>query len=189
MTLPELREAAHLALEVAARPDEVGDAGALHVDRVDLDQRVDEVEPERAARLLGLEARRELVGDDVRVDVVHDVERDADHALVLADRADRRQADAVRSERELEARLADHVVRRRRQRRPRRAAEDEARVAALEQEREVRAAALADPARRVIGPEPSPCSSRNASTRSSGTSVASPGGYWPPSTISVWPVT
>ena len=81
------------------------------------------------------------------LEVVHDVERDADHALVLADGADRRQPDAVRCERELEARLPHHVVRGRRQRRPRRAAEDEAGVVALEQEREVRAAALADPAR------------------------------------------
>ena len=81
------------------------------------------------------------------VEEVHDVERDADHALVLADGADRRQPDPVRRERELQARLADHVVCRGRQRRPRRPAEDEAAVVALEQEREVGAAALADPGR------------------------------------------
>ena len=45
--LPELREAAHLALEVAAGPGEGDEAGSAHVGGVDLDERVDEVEPER----------------------------------------------------------------------------------------------------------------------------------------------
>jgi hypothetical protein len=42
--LPQLREPAHLPLEVAARADELGDGGRAHVRRVDLDQRVDELE-------------------------------------------------------------------------------------------------------------------------------------------------
>ena len=53
----------------------------------------------------------------------------------------------MRHERELEPRLAHHVVRGRRQRRSRRAAQHEPVGAALEQEGEVRAAAVADPAR------------------------------------------
>ena len=113
---------------------------------MDLDERIDEVEPEPPPGLLGLEAGGQLVGDDVALEVVHDVERDADHALVLADGANHRQPDAVRRQGELEPRLAHHVVGRRRERRPRRPAQDEASVVPLEQKREVRAATLADAA-------------------------------------------
>ena len=48
---PELVPAAHLALEVAARSLERLEVGRIDVDGVDVHQVVDEVEPERAARL------------------------------------------------------------------------------------------------------------------------------------------
>ena len=44
--LPELREAPHLALEVAPRPCERRQLRPRHVGGVDLDQRVDQVEAE-----------------------------------------------------------------------------------------------------------------------------------------------
>ena len=46
--IPELGEAAHLALEVAAGARERRELGPCDVGGVDLDERVDEVEPERA---------------------------------------------------------------------------------------------------------------------------------------------
>ena len=79
------------------------------------------------------------------VEEAHHVERDAQHAVVLADREDRRQANPVGRERELEPRLAHHVVRRGRQRRPRRPAKHVPLVPSLDEEREVRAAAVPDP--------------------------------------------
>ena len=83
------------------------------------------------------------------VEEAHHVERDAEHGLVLADGDDLREAvEPGDADRVLQPRLAHHVVRRGRQRRPRRPAQDEALVAALEQEREVRAAAVADARRR-----------------------------------------
>jgi hypothetical protein len=90
---------------------------------VDLDERVDQLVPETPPRVLRLQPRRELVGDDPPVDPLHDVERDAEHGLVVAHRDDRRQArEPAGAERELQPRLAHHVVRRRRQRRSRGAA-------------------------------------------------------------------
>jgi hypothetical protein len=80
---------------------------------VDLDERVDEVRREIAASRLGLEPRYELVRHDLAVEVRHDVERHAEHGLVLRDRDDRRQArEPGLAQRQLELRLAHHVVRR-----------------------------------------------------------------------------
>ena len=147
--LPELREALHLPLEVAARPSERGELGSGDVGRVDLGERVDEVEPEPAARS-GVSRARAAARSVTTwpVEEAHHVEVHAEDALVVADGDDLRQADALRHECELQPRLAHHVVRRRRQRRARRAAEHEPLGAALEQEGEVRAAADADPASR-----------------------------------------
>ena len=93
----------------------------------------------------------------------------------------------MRSERELESRLADHVVRRGRERRPRRAAEDEALAATLEQEGEVRAAALADPGDGGrAGAEPVLVQERLDPVERDEVAHQAD---WPPSTISVWPVT
>ena len=82
------------------------------------------------------------------LEIGHDVERDAEDALVLRDRDDRRKAgEPGLSQRELEPRLAHHIVRRRRQRWARRASQHEPVGSALEQEREVRAAPFTDPPR------------------------------------------
>src|SRR5207253_10123532 len=96
---------------------------------------------------LVLQPGRQSIRDHVPVEVVHDVERNAEDALVVAEGDDRRQANAVRREGELEPRLSDHVMRRGWQRRPWRPAKNEGAVVALEQEREVRPSALADPPR------------------------------------------
>ena len=53
--LPELPEAADLALAVAPRTRERGQPGARHVGRVDLDERVHEIVPERSPLGLPLE--------------------------------------------------------------------------------------------------------------------------------------
>ena len=144
--LPEVREAANLAFEVAAGSPERGERGGRHIGGVDLGERVDEVEPERVSRVRCFEPWWELLGDHVPVEVAHDVERDADHALVVADRDDVGEArEPGGADRLLEPSLAHHVVSRGRQRRPRRAAEHEALAAALDQEGEVRPTAVPDP--------------------------------------------
>ena len=90
------------------------------------------------------------------VEVAHDVERHADHALVVADGDDVGEPrEAGGADRLLEPRLAHHVVRGGRQRRPRRPPEHEALAAALDQEGEVRSAAVPDPGR-GDGPAPEP---------------------------------
>jgi hypothetical protein len=158
---------------------------------VDLDQRVHKVQPERVPPVLALQSGRKVAGDDRPFEEIHHVEGDADHALVLADGADRRQPDPVRRERELEARLPDHVVCRGRKRGPRRAAEDEAVVAALEQEGEVRPAALADPTRpdrpgaeTVLVEE-----HLDVLEDEEGRLLLGHQADWPPSTTTTWPVT
>ncbi len=146
--LPELVEASDLTLVVTPGPRERREAGCRHVGGVDLDERVDEVVAEKASRRLAFEPRRQLVRRYVAVEVVHDVERDAEDALVLADRDDRRQArEAGLTQRELEPSLPNHIVRGRWQRWTRRTPKDEAALVALEQKREVRAAPFSDAAR------------------------------------------
>ncbi len=115
---------------------------------MDLHEGVDEVEPEGFARLLGLEAGRQLVRDHVPVEEAHHVEGHAEHAFVLADREDVGQPRKARgADRVLQSRFADHVVRRRREGRAWGTTQHEPLVAALDQEAEVRAAAVADPGR------------------------------------------
>ena len=144
--LPELREAPHLALVVAPRSPERGQAGRRDVGRVNLDERVDEVLAERPLGGLALEPGRRVVRRDEAVEVRHHVERDAEQALVLTDGDDRRQpAEARFAQSELQPRLSHDVVGRRWQRRARRAPQHERACLALEQKREVGAAALTDP--------------------------------------------
>jgi len=151
--LPELREALHLPFEVAARSRERPELRSLR--GVDLDERVDEVHAEREPRSFRLEAAREFVRDHVAFEEAHDVERDADHGLVVADGDDLREPrEARRADCVLDAGLAHHVVG------PRGAVgtwgppEHKPVAAALDQEGEVRSAAVADPARRDrAGPE------------------------------------
>ena len=125
--LPELREAPDLPLVVAPGASECDQGRRLDVGGVDLDERVDEIEAERASRSLRLEAGGRVVRRHEPVQIRHDVERDAEQALVLAHRGDRRQPrEPGVAQRELEPRLAHDVVRGRRQRRTRGPAEDEA---------------------------------------------------------------
>ena len=106
---------------------------------MDLDERLDEVlDRGTPLVLVRLEERRQRVGDDVAVEVLHHVERLPERVL-LAQRDDARDADTELRERELQARLAKHVVRGGRERRPRWAPEDEPHVVPLHEEGDVRA--------------------------------------------------
>jgi hypothetical protein len=146
--LPELSESPHLALQIAAGPREGCELVTRHVGGVNLDQRVDEIETEPPPRLGTLEPRRKLARDHVPVEKPHHVERHAEHVHVFADGDDLRQSpEARRADRGLQTCLADHVVRGRWQRRTRRPAQHEPVAAALDEEGEVRAAAVADPRR------------------------------------------
>src|SRR6185436_8596731 len=92
---------------------------------------------------------------------------------------------------QLEASLPDHVVGRRRQRRPGRAAEDEPVVAALEQEREVRPSPFADPARRD-GPRAQAVlveERLDVLEDEERRLLVGHQALWPPSTTTTWPVT
>ena len=116
--LPELRESPHLSLEVAARPRKGRELGQRDVGSVDLGERVDEVEAESVSRAELLEAGRKRLRDDVPVEVAHDVERHAEHGLVVADGDDLGQAlEPGGADRILQAGLPDHVVGRGRERR------------------------------------------------------------------------
>ena len=77
--LPEAEEAAQLALEVAGRLAEALEAGGLPVDGVDLDERVDELLAHAPAVLDAVELGRDLGRDDEALDLLHHVERRADH--------------------------------------------------------------------------------------------------------------
>ncbi len=159
--LPEARPAPHLALVEAARADERGERRSGDVGGVDLDQRLDEVLDRGATLVLvRLEQRRQDVGDDVAVEVLHHVERLAEGVL-LAERDDPRHAHAEPGERQLQAGLAEHVVRRGRQRRPRRATEHEPRPVPLDEEGDVRAAGP-DPAHRGRARRRAPARRRSA---------------------------
>ena len=139
VVLPERAEAADLALEVAVGAAEVGQARARDVHRVQLHQRVDEVATSPPARIAATQRRRQLVCHDVTAQLLHEVERHAEHLVAGADGEHARHARAALQRRQ-DARLAQHVVCRGRQRWARRPAQHHARALALEQERRVRVA-------------------------------------------------
>ena len=62
------------------------------VDPVDLHERVDQLVADRRALLGRVDRRRDVRDDHVALDLLHHVERAADHLLVLADREHRRHA-------------------------------------------------------------------------------------------------
>src|SRR3954469_5020939 len=136
--LPQARPAAELALEVAGRLAEPVEPARRVVDGVEVDEAVDELEAEPAALVGRVDRLRDPVGDDRANDLLHDVERRADDAVVLADGEDLRHAHAAAAQADLDVRLAHHVVRGRRQRGRRRPAQDDARALALDEIREVR---------------------------------------------------
>jgi predicted ATPase/DNA-binding SARP family transcriptional activator len=142
--LPEPRPPAQLALEVAGRLAQGLEAARAPVDGVQLGQRVHELEAEAAALGRRVEVRRQRLADDRPDDLLHDVERRADHAVVLAHREDPWNAHAAPRQAGLDARLADHVVRGGRQRGRGRAAHDDAGPVALDEVGQVRGA-VADP--------------------------------------------
>jgi hypothetical protein len=135
--LPQAAEAAHLALEVAARLAEALEA-RLPVDGVDLGERVDELFADVPALGRRVERRGHAGRDDVAVHALHHVERCADDGLVVADREHFGYARGRAADRVQEPRLAQDVVGARRQGRPGRTADDEVAVAAAHEVRDVR---------------------------------------------------
>ena len=138
VVLPQAAEAAQLALEVAGRLAVALETAGAPIHRVHLGERVHQLLGEPAALLLAVELLRDLARDHGPVHLLHHVEGDAQHRLVVAGGQHARHAHRRALERAQQARLAQHVVGRRRQRRARRAAQHDARVAARDQEREVR---------------------------------------------------
>jgi hypothetical protein len=76
-------EAFQLALQIAVEAPEIAETCRLEVHFVQPHQGVDEFLADSVGRVLA-EPWREGVTQDVSLDVGHDVERRADHALVLA---------------------------------------------------------------------------------------------------------
>ena len=144
--VPELGEAPNLAFQIAARPQEWRQGRLVDIRFMDLDQGVDQVFGHTAPGQVILdEAGRQFVGDDGALDVVRDVKRHPEKAFVLANGANARHPDTQRRQRQLETRLANDVVRRRRQWWTGRPAQYVAFPVAFEQEREVRPSAVTDP--------------------------------------------
>ena len=93
VVLPQAAEAPQLALEVAGRLAVALQPARLPVDRVDLDQRVDELLAEPRRRSSSRRARRAARSTITSPrDALHHVERRADHRLVVAGGEHRRRA-------------------------------------------------------------------------------------------------
>ena len=141
--LPQPREAPDLALEIPLGPAEVAEAAALEVDAVQRRERGDHPLRHRGAVRGVAQAGRSRRGHRHAVEELHDVERHAEQRLVLAGGEHARDRHAGALQPAQHARLAQHVVGRRRQRRARRATEHDARALAAHAVGDVRVA-LAD---------------------------------------------
>ncbi len=128
VVLPQSGEAPQLALEVALRLAEALEPGGAPVGGVHLDQGVDQLVGDATALLRRGELAGQGVGHDHPLDLLHDVEGGADDGLVVTDRQHRGDAHATAVERRDDPRLAQDVVRGRRQRGSRRPAQDDLRA-------------------------------------------------------------
>ena len=144
--VPEPFEAAQLAFQVAGRLAEALQAHGLPVDGVDLDERVDQLLGDAPAFRRRIQVGGDLGDDRLARHALHHVERRADHGLVVAHREHVGHPGRGVAQRSQQPRLAQNVVRARRNRRPRRPAQHQLAAAALEQVGDVRVA-LADRAR------------------------------------------
>ncbi len=144
--LPQAPEAPQLALQVAGGPAEALEAHRPPVDRVDLDERVDQLLGDPSALLGRVQRGGNARDDHLALDPLHHVERAADRGGVLAHREHLRHARRGVLQRPQQARLAQHVVSAGWQRRTGRAAQDHLGSPALDQVGHVRVA-LADRAR------------------------------------------
>ena len=142
---------AQLPGQVAARPAEAGLDERLDVDPVHLGERGGQVEAERVPARLVEPAGQGVAHDDA-LDVLHQVERRADHVGVLADRdRSRHPHRRLGADQQVEhAVLADDVVRGRQQRTGRRAPQHPVLGRRLDDVRQV-AVALAEPRDRDVG--------------------------------------
>ena len=181
VVLPQAQEAPHLALEVARRLAEALQArSARQSTACSSTSASTSSSPMRRRGLGRVERGRQAVVIDVARDALHDVEGRADDRR----RRGRRPARAARGQRWPRARqdacLAQHVVGAGRDRRARRAAQHALPAAAAHEEGDVRVP-LADGLDLELGPAPSPCASRKASSgsvTSSGTrSFAAPSSW------------
>ena len=162
VVLPQPAEAPQLALEVAGRLAEPLEPDRRPIHRVELDQRVDQLVGDPGA-LLGRVERGGIASVITSpCDPLHHVERRADHGRVVAHRQHLRHPDRRGLERAQQPRLAQHVVRARRQRPARRAAQHDP---GGQHEGDVRVA-LADRASRVRSSgASSPGAARNSRQR------------------------
>ena len=140
VVLPEPGPAPELTLEVAGRPPEAVQPRGPGVDGVDLDEPLQEPLGHARSLLGRVERGRQVVGDDVALQALHDVEGGADDALALADGEHLGHAHARGRERAQETRLAQHVVCAGGPRGARRAAQHDLGAVAAEQVGDVRAA-------------------------------------------------
>ena len=164
--LPQPAEAPQLALQIAGRLAEALQPRRAPVDRVDLDERVDQLARRSGGVRSGVSSGVGDARDDhLALDPLHHVERRSRSRLgPRTRRAPSGTRAGVSLQRAQQPRLAQHVVRARRQRRARRAAQHDLGAVALDQVGHVRVA-LADRARAAISPSPRPCASRNAAQR------------------------
>ncbi|MCY1366902.1 hypothetical protein D9M69_538120 [compost metagenome] len=140
--------ATDLALHVAFRFTQVGEAAGLVINVVQLDQLVDEVLAQLAgASLVEVQLRGQLVAQDDAVDPFHDVELGADHRFVGAVRIGLRAIGEAGVELVEDAVFAPHVMGRLGLAAERRAAQDELLLRVFDQVGQVGGAAgeLADP--------------------------------------------
>jgi len=139
-SLPESGEAPHLALEVTGGLPVALQAAGAPVHLVQLHEGIHELLGRPASLLGRVERPRDCAGEHAPVYLLHHVERDAQHRLVVADGDHGGHPHRSALERLQQARLAEHVVGRGRQRRTRRAAQHHSCIPTAHQERDVRVA-------------------------------------------------
>ena len=163
VVLPQPAEAAQLAVEVAGRLAVALEPAGAPVDGVDLHQRVDQLLADPRARRSSSSAGGTSAVMHVALHPLHHVERRADHGLVVARGEHARRAHVGVLHGGQQARLAQHVVGRRRQRRARRAAQHP-RAAGAADRRTSRSNGPRRRARPRAAPRRGPRASRNASS-------------------------
>jgi hypothetical protein len=122
---PQPTEPPQLPLQVSGRLAEPLEAGCDPVDRMQLHERIDELVGDPLALSVGGERPRDLLGDHLSLNPLHDVERGADHGGVLAHREHLGDPHRCPFERAQQPRFSQDIVGARGQRAARRPADDD----------------------------------------------------------------
>ena len=154
IALQQAAEALQLPLQVALRAAEPGQVLVPGVERVQLDQAVDQLLGDLPRPAVASQRRWQLAPQHPAVDVGHQVEGGADQLGVLAAGQNLRDRHAQRPQGGEQARFARHVVGGGWQRPARRAPQHQPRVAALDQEGEVGVAVADRGDLQLAGAEP-----------------------------------